>query len=414
MTEEITGLDLIELQIRSATGKPLAFEQSQVVLRGHAFEARINAEDPWAGFAPQTGTITHLLVPDSARWDSGVELGSEIGPHYDSMLAKLIVHGSDRHESLRLLRRALDGLVIGGIPTTAGFHRWLVDQPPVIDGRVTTRFLDESDMPTPPGSGGVASLAAHRWLKAKEALPGGSVWSDLGSFRTTPHRPTRCLFLRDGQGVVHDISGHEETGAVGHRPTVVDLENHSIAINDRGTTHTFDVISRSERWAPSSAMGHGRASAIVAPFPAIVVEVSVGPGDEVSGGDVLVVIEAMKMLHSLTAAGPGMVEEVRVAVGEQIDSNQVLVTFHTSDTEGAAAHTSDATSAAAHTSDATSAAAHTSDATSAAAHTSDATSAAAHTSDATSAAAHTSDATSAAAHTSDATSAAAHNAGDQL
>ena len=351
VTEEITGLDLIEIQIRSATGEPLAIEQSQVVLHGHAFEARINAEDPSAGFAPRTGTITHLLVPDSVRWDSGIELGSEIGSHYDSMVAKLIVHGDDRRQSLRLLRQALDELVIGGITTTAGFHRWLVDQPQVVDGRVTTRFLDETDIPTSWGAGHVASDAARRWLRASEASSDGSVWSDLGSFRTSPHRPSRQLFLKDDQGVVHDVAVDEAGGP--DRAAVVDLENKSIAINDGGNTHTFQVISRSERWAPSAGSGHGHAAAVVAPFPAVVFEVLVRPGDDVAGGDVVVVIEAMKMLHSLTAAGPGVVEDVHVVDGDQIESNQVLVTFHISDsvTEGAAAHISDSVTegAAAHT-----------------------------------------------------------------
>ena len=161
--------------------------------------------------------------------------------------------------------------------------------------------------------------------------------------------------------MVHDVAVDEAGGP--DRAAVVDLENKSIAINDGGNTHTFQVISRSERWAPSAGSGHGHAAAVVAPFPAVVFEVLVRPGDDVAGGDVVVVIEAMKMLHSLTAAGPGVVEDVRVVDGDQIESNQVLVTFHISDATGAAAHISDSVTegAAAHISDSVTegAAAHT-------------------------------------------------------
>src|SRR5690606_26222947 len=134
VTELVTGLDLVELQIRAAGGERLALED--VTPLGHAFEARINAEEPWAGFAPQVGTVTDLLVPEHARWDSGVTEGSVVTPLYDPLLAKLIVAGPDRETARRRLAAALDGLVIGGVGTNAAFHRWLVDLPAVVEGRV--------------------------------------------------------------------------------------------------------------------------------------------------------------------------------------------------------------------------------------------------------------------------------------
>ncbi len=326
VTEAVTGLDLVELMIRSATGEPLPVEQSQVEISGHALEARINAEDP-SDFTPQIGTVTHLRLPDGVRWESGVELGSEISPHYDSMVAKLVVHATDRATALRRARAALADLVIGGLVTNTGFHHWLLDQAPVVDGRVTTRFLDEIDLPGRPDLAAGAAAAAHAWCVARDSTRSTGPWGSLVGFRVTPHRGARTIALADAAGERHELS-IETTEATGDESaSAVDLSNRSVAVTIAGHTHTYRVLTRSERWAPSAGTGHGHAGAVTAPFPALVTEVKVEPGAVVAGGDVVVVIEAMKMLHSLTAAGPGVVDEVRVVEGDQIVSDQVLVTF---------------------------------------------------------------------------------------
>ncbi len=338
VTESITGLDLVELQIRVASGERLPIAQADVSFAGHAFEARINAEDPARGFVPQVGTISALRVPPGVRWDSGIRAGSEITPYYDSMVAKLVVAGPDRDSARRRLAVALDELLIAGVTTNAGFHRWLVDQSPVVDASVTTRFLDEVEIGGKSEPDGVLEPAALAWTLARGADRDVGPWGALGSFRTTRHRPARSVFLEDRSGTVHDVGvvdGHAEFGS--HLvvsgeirkawPVDVDTAARRVAIGEHGHTHTFRVVSRSERWAPAAEVGHGSAAAIVAPFPAVVAEVRVAPGDVVKAGDVVVVIEAMKMLHSLAAIGPGRVGEVRVAVGEQIASKQVLVTF---------------------------------------------------------------------------------------
>ena len=331
VTEQITGLDLVELQIRSAAGERLPVEQSEVVLAGHAFEARINAEDATNGFAPHTGTITHLQVPDGVRWDSAIELGSEISPHYDSMIAKLVVDGPDRASARRRMRGALDDLIVGGVVSTTGFHAWLLDQVPVVDGRVTTRFLDETELPGTRDETGAAGQAARAWCSAVDADRPAGAWGSLVGFRVTPHRRARQVALVDLNGEVHEVAIDSADPVLPAGPTSVDLDRRSVAVNLDGHTHTFAVPSRTDRWAPSAGTGHGHASATVAPFPAVVTEVGVEPGDPVAGGDVVVVIEAMKMLHSLTAAGPGVVEEVRVSVGDQVESDQILVTFRAHD-----------------------------------------------------------------------------------
>jgi acetyl/propionyl-CoA carboxylase alpha subunit len=337
VTELVTGLDLVELMIRSAMGEPLQLGQADVTSSGHAIEARINAEDPAAGFFPQTGTITQLVVPAEARWDSGVVEGSVVSPHYDAMLAKLIVSGPDRPTALARLRRALDGLVIGGVVTSCGFHRWLLDQEPVVAGRVTTRFLDET---FPPETGlpgdldaeAAAAVAAERWHDHTRSGSDPGAWSSLPRFSTTPHRMRRAIHLEHHSGAVIDVDvdvnvDRDASGEVNRNPAVSRVGDRSVAVNVGGYTHTFRVLGRTEHWAPSADEGHGHAGAIVSPFPSVVTEIRVAVGDHVHGGTVVVVVEAMKMLHSLRAAGPGRVAALRVAVGDQTQTNQVLVTF---------------------------------------------------------------------------------------
>ena len=208
VTELITGLNLVELQIRIAAGKELPIGQNDVRFDGHAFEARINAENPAAGFQPQIGTIGTIRVPDWVRWDSAVEPGSEITAHYDSMIAKLISAGPDRDTARQRLRDTLDETIITGPITTAGFHRWLIDQPPIIAGQITTRFLDETplpDQPAPP-----LDIAARAWLAAKRKARQPDPWHAMGPFRITPHRNPRQLALRDSHGEIHRIETEPE------------------------------------------------------------------------------------------------------------------------------------------------------------------------------------------------------------
>ncbi|WP_420638617.1 biotin carboxylase N-terminal domain-containing protein [Candidatus Poriferisocius sp.] len=331
VTEFITGLDLVELQIAVATGEPLPVTQYEIAPAGHAFEARINAEDATRGFAPRIGTVSHLSVPPDVRWESAVEAGTTITPHYDPMIAKLIVGGPDREAARRRLGRALEELLIGGVVTNTGFHRWLIDQPPVVAGRVTTRFLDEAELPGAHDRATAADRAAAAWMAARRDAAGAGPWTAPGDRRFTPHRPTRRIVLEDQAGEVHEIV--PETIPEASAPTPpsgvshVDLPGRQVAVNVDGQSHTFSVRSRSEHWAPAGGAAHGHAGSVVAPFPALVTEVPVKPGDAVAGGDTVVVIEAMKMLHTLTAGGPGVVAEVRVAPGQQVATNQVLVTF---------------------------------------------------------------------------------------
>ena len=343
VTEEVTGLDIVELMINSAAGAPLPLSQHDVTFTGHAFEARINAEDPATGFTPQIGRVTDITHHSGSsaqgsvsrrRWDAAIRPGDEVTPFYDSMIAKLIVWDDSRDQALQSLRDALDELRIDGLVTTAPFHRWLVDQPPVIAGRVTTRFLDETDIPADPALAAPIAAAVWHHRNMVDHDFGGAArphnpWN-LGSFRLTPHRSTAPVILRALDGAIHEISPTDfptrtssETNA-----NSVDVQHRRVRVRHLGFPHEFSVLERSDAWAPDSSDVAGVAGAITAPFPGVVAEVHVVSGQSVDADSVVVVLEAMKMLHSLTAAGGGIVDEVRVAPGDQVSSKQVLITFN--------------------------------------------------------------------------------------
>ncbi|RMH83831.1 MAG: ATP-grasp domain-containing protein [Actinomyces sp.] len=352
VTEEVTGFDLVELQIRSAWGEPLPFTEPPPI-RGHAIEVRINAEDPAADFAPRTGTVTALGVPPGVRWESGVKEGSVVGSLYDPLLAKLIVTGPDRPSALARLAAALDELIVAGIVTNTGLHRWLVDQPAVRDAAVTTRLLDETPGPPVGDAADAAWWAARAHLDQKAARAARGPWGALWRRRFTPHTTPVTVHLRHLDGSEHAVEvppddvapprgpGPGAGGPSDHRPADrvvrhrdgvergvacrVDPDGTWVAVALDGVTHTFTVRERSEVWAPEAREGHHHAGAVVAPFPAVVTEVAVTEGDQVGAGDVVVVIEAMKMLHSLTAPGAARVAEVRVAPGDTVESGRVLV-----------------------------------------------------------------------------------------
>ncbi|MAG30528.1 MAG: 3-methylcrotonyl-CoA carboxylase [Deltaproteobacteria bacterium] len=341
VTEAITGVDLVELQLCCAEGRPLPLTQAEVRFRGHAFEARINAEDAAAGFAPQIGRVAALRVPADVRWESGIEEGSEITPFYDPMVAKLVAAGPDRDVARRRLAAALDELILAGVVTNTGFQRWLIETDAVVAGRVTTRFLDENEYEAPDVLAEAAELAGSAWTALRRAVRSAGPWSAAGSFRVTPHRPGLPVVLVDRHGDAHELrpragliesaGSHlviDRKGETRRIPVAVDLAARRVAINLMGETHTFRFPPRSDYWAPSAdADGPPDTESIRAPFPAVVTEIVVAVGDSLAAGDVVVVIEAMKMLHSLSARGAAVVDRVHVAVGESVDMNQVLVSF---------------------------------------------------------------------------------------
>ena len=324
VTEEVTGLDLVELQMAVAVGDPLPVLQDEVSMSGHAIEVRINAEDPDDGFTPRTGTVGLLRIPSDVRWESAVVSGSVVSPYFDPLIAKLIVSADDRGGAMEALAEALDRLLIGGVVTNTGFHRWLLDQQAYRSASLTTRFVDETDIPASDGTR-AAELAASVWAAAMDAnrVTKRTPWRSLVASRLTPHRPQRFVALEDADGAIH------QQPLLGENPaaTVAVAGDDIVVVNLAGRSHTFRVVDRIEHWSKTGAASTIPADAVVAPFPAAVTEIHVRPGDVVAPGDVLVVIEAMKMLHSLTADGAGTVCAVHVGIGTQVETNQVLITF---------------------------------------------------------------------------------------
>lgn len=334
ITEAVTGVDLVELMLRVAHDEPLPLAPGSLRISGHAIQARILAEDAAQGFAPQTGVVTDLVVPDDVRFDAAVVAGTEISTHYDSMIAKLICTGQDRPHALRGLRRALDGLIVGGLVTTAGFHRWLIDQPEVIEGRVDTSSLERLDYASHAQTDVelISVAAARTWhFVTQRATSTAHPWTALHNFSLTPRIPLRPLGVQGFDGapveIVDEFSESADPFQIG--ACSVDVASRRVSINIAGHTHTVQMPTRTQRWARITKSKAVSESAVLAPFPAVVDQVLVVAGDEVEPNQPLIVIEAMKMLHTLRSSGSGRVANVKVSVGAQVASRQILVEFVT-------------------------------------------------------------------------------------
>ncbi len=315
VTEEITGLDLVELQLLVAAGAPLPLSQNEVRFVGHAFEARINAEDPSSGFMPQTGPIFATTVPDGVRWETG--LITDVSPHYDSMLAKLVVHADTRDGARQKLVIGLEGLHLAGPRTNQGFLHWLLQQPEVVAGTATTRFVDEIEVPTPTPPTSAFGAAAQ--LVHETEIPAAGPWG-LG-LRLTPHRRESVVLL-GYKGVTERVLPEVMSGVIGSvGPT------HA-AVTMGGETYTFERVGREQDWrSKAEGVTDTTSELVTAPFPGLIATVDVKEGQSVVAGDLLVTLEAMKMLHPVKASGSGVVASVLVEVGAIVGSDAVLVRF---------------------------------------------------------------------------------------
>ena len=282
VTELVTGLDLVREQVLIAAGRPLALEQKDVRLQGHAIECRINAEDVANGFLPAPGTISLYREPSGpgVRVDSGVVTGSEISPLYDPMIAKLVVHGVDREHARRRMLRALDEFVVGGVKTLIGFHRALLTHPCFIEGG-TCHGLVESEL--------IAARAAE--------LDNGRV-AALGD-ATSPH-------AREAVRSVEVDGRRFEVRVLRPEPAFAELARR-----------------RRERARGGGGAGAGR-DAVVSPMQGTVLAVEVEEGQEVEAGQVLCIVEAMKMENEVHAHRAGRVTELSIAPGQPVKTGQVI------------------------------------------------------------------------------------------
>lgn len=336
VTELITGLDLVEWQLRVASGEQLPYAQADISLTGWAIEARVCAEDPSRGFLPSGGTVLALREPQGGgvRTDSGLSEGVPVGSLYDPMLSKVIAYGPDRATAIRKLRAALADTVILGVPTNAGFLRRLLAHPDVVSGNLDTGLVErEAESLVPDGVPDelYAAAAAVR----REALtprPDAGGWTDPFSvpsgWRTGGVRAPLAFPLR--------VSGADPVTY--EAPVSATVTADRVTVELDGTVGHFhrsgDWLGRDgDTWhvqdhdpveASLSGAGRSGADTLAAPMPGTVTVVKVSVGDEVEAGQSLLVVEAMKMEHVISAPHAGTVTELDVAAGATVAMDQIL------------------------------------------------------------------------------------------
>lgn len=341
VTELVTGLDLVEWQLMVAEGEPIPLAQEEIELCGHAIEVRLYAEDPAQNFLPQTGTVHHWLVPerDGVRVDHSVTVGQAIGANYDPMLAKIMAYGDSRAVALRRLRSALEDTVLMGVANNRAFLKDVVSVPDFAAGNVTTAFLSEhSGLQSSgiPASKDFARAALVLFCSAGEAKV---------SWASTAGASSQFLF-ENGEGrVAVSIVRHAATYELTVGNDHMTFEDVSIRGNDcvfveNGIRKSFVFARDGESvfldgssghhhlrnltHEPAIAAGADGDGQIKAPMDGAVVDVKVAVGDTVQKGDILIVMEAMKMEHALKAGADGTLESVNARSGEQVKSKQVL------------------------------------------------------------------------------------------
>ena len=328
VTEAVTGLDLVALQLAVAAGEPLPFGQDEVRFDGHAIEFRLNAEDPWAGFLPAAGRLTSLSAP-GARLDTGYEAGDAVPSEYDSLVAKLVVRGPGRPETLGLAAGVLGRASVEGLRTNLPLHRAVVADPAFAAGEASVQWLERDlDALLEAARPGPAALVA-----AAQLLAGGegrgfdsAAWLAPGG---------RTLWLDDGAGS-RAVSIGRDTATVDGEPVawrlVSSTANAATVVTDGGAivVETPTGEFRLRLVAPpatsvSARSGEGSAGEIRAPLAGRVAAVHVREGDAVGDGDVVAVLDAMKMEHAITAPGAGTVRAVHVAPDEVVEAGALLL-----------------------------------------------------------------------------------------
>ncbi len=359
VTEEVTGRDLVRDQLRVAMGERLGYDQADVSFSGHAIEARLYAEDPGNDFLPATGTINGFepAAEPSLRWDAGVEPGSVIGVDFDPMIAKVIAHGPNRADAAGRLALGLERLHIGGVVTNRDFLTGLLRNDAFLSGDTTTDFIDRIQVAAPEPSDAdleLMAVAAALWQQGANradaevltSIPSGFVVGRLPPERIDLVIDNRPLSLhyrsrRDGSFRIGPRS--EGPVALVHRwsPSEIDVEvdgrrsvlrvtagEGSFLVTGGGLAAELTVVPRFAVPEPDVPGG-----AVAAPMPGKVLEIRVAVGDTVTAGQVVAVLEAMKMENHLAVAHDGVVSEVRVSVGDQVDKDMLLLVVTAEDAD---------------------------------------------------------------------------------
>lgn len=351
VTELISACDLVDLQLRVAQGQPLPFTQEQLTPSGHAMEVRVYAEDPDLGFLPQAGRVSALRWPRHARVDAALELGQVISTWYDPMLGKIVAHGPTREAARRALVAALDETVILGLRTNVGFLRQLVASDDFRDCTIDTAWLDRNPGRFPPEIS-AAVLCAAAWATATQSESdapedpfgirdgwrlsgiGASIRVELqsadddyvllvnlalGTVSTTEwQRRVRCIDL-PSTGIVTGLTTLKLEIEDQMEDFAVQFHISSVVVSYRGGVHVFQKTDHSSVMSDEVSDGQ-----VNSPMPGVVTAIAVEVGSAVNSSDVLGVLEAMKMEHTLRSPFAGIVAEVRVAVGDRVPFGGLL------------------------------------------------------------------------------------------
>jgi acetyl-CoA/propionyl-CoA carboxylase biotin carboxyl carrier protein len=332
VTELITGVDLVELQLRVAAGEELPITQDDLHLDGHAIEARVYAEDSFAGFLPQAGTASLVRWPADARVDHALESGQVVSTAYDPMLGKIIVHGPDRESARRGLLAALDDTAVLGFTTNVGYLRVLVASAEFRDATIDTAWLDRAEVP-PPGDDLPRTIAA--WVPAMLAAESAA----HDPFRADGFRvgadpaPTRVeldrvVLVDRAAGTVDGVPVTQLHAA--QHVVRLDVDGRRVQAVVNATAHFVEVVLEGQRFVferPDAFAAHGPAAgegSLTAPMPGTVLAVEVTEDDRVEEGQRLGVLEAMKMEITLRAPFAGTVTTVGAVAGEQVKLGAVL------------------------------------------------------------------------------------------
>jgi 3-methylcrotonyl-CoA carboxylase alpha subunit len=374
VTEMITGEDLVEWQLRVAAGEPLPKTQAELKLSGHAFEVRLYAEDPTKGFLPATGKLTRLVPPVASghvRFDTGVEEGDSVSVHYDPMIGKLVVWDHDRAQALRRLSAALEDFTVAGLTTNIGFLARVAAHPAFAAGEVDTGFIDRFFAELVPAEPKVtdrtlALATLARLLRHRNAMAGqakasrepSTPWARTDGWRLNGETTDHLYYL------AHDDSGMAEvkvdvgytragfkfalpgcslaaSGAYagngdltayldGEKTTAtVVIQGDEITVISRGLSHRLH-IHEPGRAADEAGVSSG---GIVAPMPGKVTQVFVAEGEAVKAGQKLIILEAMKMEHTILAPFDGIIASLSLNAGDQIDDGETLIVVKGEDEE---------------------------------------------------------------------------------
>lgn len=350
VTEAILGVDLVEWQLRVASGEPLPAAQSDLVICGHAFEARLYAEDVPAGFLPAAGRITHLVFPDTVRADTGVAQGDDVPPHYDPMIAKIITHGPDRAQALAALQRGLAATQVAGTVTNLGFLGALAHHEGFAAGQVDTGLIARdlegltTSAPPSPADLAQAAMALAGLLEARDPLTGFALHVPLvqtvefdarsaggaQQVRVSARSADAALCEVAGSGVevVRTSSGWRFGGALARGHVMSDAAGQAANQGAGGRCVTLFGAQPLTLWQ-ADPLERGRAGpsgdAVLSPMPGLLREVCVAVGDSVCAGDRLAVLEAMKMEHLLRAPRAGIVAQIAGRAGDQVAAGVAIV-----------------------------------------------------------------------------------------